>query len=307
MFTKTLNFIKKNYLLILAYLIPIILIGFSFTKYYKEYYSLEQYEKYYQACQENKDEVSCQHFNTIKQLNEQYKETDTKTYFFEILNHYIDNYIVVLAPLLVILQTIHFLHKEFSSGFLKNKLTRMSYKQYQKKFFTVSLKSAIILPLIILTIFILSGLITKFNFTTPEWVYKTSVYNANNYNNFFLYLVSSCLIVYFMGIFYSNIALAFLNKSKNSLLVIIFSYLCFFVFVILFDVGGSILLIRLLKLNPSISAYLNIFDYWYINGENNYLYFIIISFSLALLSHVIDRVIYKNKEVTIIEVEKEFV
>ena len=307
MITKVVNFLKRNYLLILAYIIPIILIVISFHRFYTEYYSIQQYEEYKVACQELKDERSCAIFQAIKESNEQFKSTDTMTFFFEILYHYIDSYIVVLGPLLVIIQTVHFLHKEFSSGFIKNELIRMSYSKYQKKVYLTSLKSAIVLPFIIITIFIISAFITNFNFSPPNWVYKISVYNQTNYDNFFLYLLSSCLIVYFMGIFYSNITLAFLNKSKNSLLVTIFSYLCFFVCVILFDVGGSIILIRILKFSPSISVYLNIFDYWHINGEDNYLWFIVISFLLAFISYFVDKLIYKKKERTMIEVEKEFV
>lgn len=305
MFSKIKHFFIKNHLLIIAYIIPTILICFSFSKFYTEHYSLEKYEEFRNICQESKDETSCNLAEDLKKSNDQFKSTDTRTFFFEIIYHYIDDYIVILGPLLVIIQIVHFLHKEFSSGFIKNNLTRMSYKQYQKKIYRTSLKSALVLPLIIIIVFLISAIITKFNFTTPEWVYKMSVYNEINYNNFPLCILSSCLIVYLMGIFYSNIAIAFLNKSKNSLLVTIFSYLCFFTCVILFDVGGALILIRLLKISPSISVYLNIFDYWYINGEDNYLYFIMISFSLAFISHCIDRLIYKNKEETIIAVEKE--
>lgn len=305
MSTKAINFIKRKHLLILTYIIPIILIIISVNNFYTEYYSIEKYEEFKFACEELNDEKSCAMKETIKELNDRFKSIDTKTFFFEILYHYIDNYIVVIGPLLVIIQTIYFLHKDFSSGFIKNKLTRMTYDKYKKSIYLTSLKSALILPFIIITIFTVSSIITKLNFTTPEWVYKTSVYNEINYNNFFIYILSSCLIIYFMGIFYSNIAIAFLNKSKNSLLVTIFSYLCFFTCIIFFDIGGTITLIKILKLNSSIGVYLNIFDYWHINGEDNYIYFIIIAFLLAIISHCINRIIYKNKEETIIDVEKE--
>lgn len=307
MFYKIFKYIRKNYLLILTLLLIIILLFFSFRTFHKEYYSFEKYDELKSVCQSQKDESSCALFNDMETLKKQYESLDVKTYYFEILYHYMANYLVIIAPLLVILQTINFLHREFSSGFIRNYFTRMSYKKYKRKLYLTSLKSAIILPAIILIIFIISAIITKFNFNTPTWVYDISMYDKNNYNNFFSYFVSALLAVYLLGIMYSNICVSFLNKSKNSLLVTIFSYLTFFICVILVDVGGSIILIRLCKFNSNISTYLNIFDYWHIKGSSNHLSFVVVAAILALISHFIVRLIYKEKEGIIIQNEKEVV
>lgn len=300
---KVIGFLKRNYLLIIAYLIPIIIIAVSFKTYYSEYYSPKQYQEYEKQCELTKNEEICSNKELLKQANDKFIKTDAKSHYFEVTYHYIINYITILAPLIVILQTISKLHCEFSSGFIKNTLTRMSYKDYLKKIYLTSLKSALILPAIIIVTLLISTLMARFNFKTPDWVYDMSVYNVINYKYFFYYIISSCLIVYLLGIFYSNIAISFLNKSKNILLVTVFSYLSYFAYVVFFNIVNAIL--SNILHNNKLSVYLNIYDYWHIYGENNYLYFIAISLMLAIISWLIIKVIYHNKERTIINVEKE--
>ena len=147
---KVIGFLKRNYLLIIAYLIPIIVIAISFKTYYSEYYSPKQYQEYEKQCELTKNEEICSNKELLKQENDKFIKTDAKTHYFEVTYHYIINYITILAPLIVILQTISKLHCEFSSGFIKNTLTRMSYKDYLKKIYLTSLKSALILPAIII-------------------------------------------------------------------------------------------------------------------------------------------------------------
>ena len=50
---------KRNYLLIIAYLIPIIIIAVSFKTYYSEYYSPKQYQEYEKQCELTKNEEIC--------------------------------------------------------------------------------------------------------------------------------------------------------------------------------------------------------------------------------------------------------
>ena len=65
--------------------------------------------------------------------------------------------LVFLLPFLVIANVILKIHDEISSGYIKNKLNRMSYKDVMKEYFLVALKSSLLVIFVYLFIFLISS------------------------------------------------------------------------------------------------------------------------------------------------------
>jgi len=98
-------------------------------------------------------------------------------------------------------------HTQFTSGMFFNYLLRIDYKKYLKSTYKIAIKAALIMPIALIIIFILSSILSGFNFNISNVDTGLSVYSKWKYENFFLYGFLICLIQFFISLFYANIAL----------------------------------------------------------------------------------------------------
>lgn len=105
---------------------------------------------------------------------------------------------------------------------------------------------------------------------------------------------------------YSQIALLFINRSKNKLLTIIFSYLaCFCYLVFLELVVYAILCTNVFHLN-NVHAYFNLLAVWQLTpNDTNYVILLISYFLQAFLIFIINCFMFSSKERILIRNEKE--
>lgn len=298
----------NNWAIISCIIIILILTVHSFYKYIDEYYGYDyeiEVSIYYNNMEEcnKKYESWCDTLEYPPTPREEFKKLDAKTLYFEVICHYFTP-IVFLLPLFIIIIIVSKLHKEFSSGAIKNHLMRESFKEYKRKLDKTIIKISLLLPLCIFLIFIISCLLTRFNFKVDERVYPIAVYNSWNYNNFSLYIILHYVTLFFACIFYGNISLCFMNKHKNSFVVSLLSYISFFAVGILF------LILEYFVVRSPLSyysKYLNTADFWVVQGFAEIIGKLILAIVLALITFGIKELIYKNKEKVIIENEKEII
>ena len=307
--------IKKNKYFTLVIVLMLILIVTSFVQFYKENFSYARtyYEiKEYCYDKKNVSHEYCKVFKTEEQLNKyidssnpekKYKQYDTITLTCTIVENTIFSCLQYFSPLLIALAVIGTIHSEFSSGMFENFIIQMKYKKYLKKIYKKVLKVALIMPISLIIIFVISAFVTKFNFDISNVDTSLSVYSEWKYNNFILYGLMVLMIQFFIILVYSNISLYCCKKNKNKLVAIIMSYIMFIVFdIIIYIVVYAIILNKLLGFK-NMTDYFNIAGYWFF--DSNCIVVILISLFLHLFTFAILYHSYKNKEKVILEYEKQ--
>lgn len=238
------------------------------------------------------------------------KTTDLRVVFFD-MSLYQGAYLVFLPPIAVMLIIIDNWYNKFKNGNIKNYLTRQSYKQFRKNLFLSTAKTALIYPLILLIFLIISFIISKSGnnpVATIENSLSYSDYNAWAYHHFFLYIIRSSLLLYIQGLMVSFFPLIFLNRIKNKVLLILFSYITWIVSILLLYAVPYMLLD--IYFNYKINnTYLNYYSFlmYYNLAMNYYLYLFSLSSFTIFLFFINYLLIYNKKEKVVLQNEKEMV
>lgn len=308
--------IQKYFILGIVIMMTIIIISFfQFFKenfsYVKGYYEIKEYcyEKAnpnHEYCQRFKDENNLKKYIEQNDPKKVYSEYDTFTMTCTIIQHTIFNVLQYFSPLLIAIVILGTLHSEFSSGMFENYLMQMDYKKYLKKVYKIALKASLLTPLSLLLIFVISSILTGFNFDYSEIDTGLTVYNEWKYSNFFLYGFMICMMQFFISLLYSNIALYCCKRNKNKLVSIIMSFVMFLVVdIVIYIIIYAFLLNNVFGLK-GLTDYFNIAGYWYFNYDSNLTFVsVLISFFLQTISFVILYNSYKNKEQVILSYEKQ--
>ena len=298
-------FFKRYWLVILAVFIFLFSIGYSFYQYFDDYYNYNPlyYEDLDKCLQQSTDKQCAE--KGLMTLETQLSMEESRDLYFKIIGDY-QMYIGILMPLIVCLIIVGLFHYDFSSGNIKNILTRQSVKSFyfygQRKILRWNLIFFVALPFI----FLVCCIITGFNFHLLDSAKLEAQYFEWNYQNFGLYLFIHSFLLYIVGILYSQIALLFINRSKNKLLTIIFSYLaCFCYLVFLELVVYAILCTNVFHLN-NVHAYFNLLAVWQLTpNDTNYVILLISYFLQAFLIFIINCFMFISNERILIRNEKE--
>lgn len=238
-----------------------------------------------------------------------HKMTDVRGLFFEI-SLFQGAYLMFLPPLAIMLIVIDNWHNKFKNGNIKNYLTRQSYKHFRKKLFLSIAKTALIYPLILLIFLGLSFILAKGGNDYAAVIENSLNYGDYTwaYHHFFLYIIRSALLLYIQGLMVSFFPLVFLNKVKNKVLIILFSYITWIVSILLLYAFPSMLLD--IYFNYKINnAYLNYYSFlmYYNLDIDYYLYLFSLSCFTVFLFFINYFLIYGKKEKVVLQNEKEMV
>lgn len=236
-----------------------------------------------------------------------HKMTDVRGVFFEILI-YQSWYIIFLVPLSVMLLIIDEWHNKFKNGNIKNCLTRMSYKEFKKKLFFSSLKTALIYPLVLFIFLLISVILAKGGNDISSMIEYGGYYDASTYHHFPSFISKTTILLYIQGVLVSFYSLLFLNKTKNKILIILFTFITWIISLVALHVIPYMFLD--LYFNYKIdSTYITFYTFLlYNNPKINFpLYLLALSTVTFLLFAINYFIIYKNKEKVVITNEKEMV
>ena len=316
--------LKLNKGILLVSLILVILVGMSFFQYFNERYSYaSDYYVIKENCylQKNINHPYCEEmkemFQTEKDFNDylktyieignpqkKFEELDVLTLNCTVVEQTMFSFLQVFSPLLTIIALIYNIHSDFSHGLLKNYFLRMKYSDYWKKNIKKILKISLLTPATLILVFILSMIITKFNFNYVESVEELSIYQEWKYNNFIIYGILICLIQFLINIVYCNIGLYCCKKNKNKLVTIFQGYIFCLFFQLFIYVSYGLFLSKILGSKNMIDVF-NIAGYWFFDDWEFCIYATIFSIILMVLSFIWIKFVYKNKEEVIEESEKQ--
>lgn len=298
-------FFKRYWLVVVAVLIFFLSIGYSFYRYFDKYYNYSPlYYEDLEKCLQHSSDKQCAKMGLMT-FETQLSLEESRDLYFKIISDY-QMLIGILMPLLVTLIVIGLFHSDFSSGNIKNILMRQSVKTFyfkgQRKVFFCNFIFLIALPLI----FLVCCFITGFNFHLLDSVKFEAQYFEWNYYNFGLYLVVHSILLYIVGILYSQITLFFIHRSKNKLLTIIFSYLACFCYLVFLELVVYAILCTNIFYLENVHAYFNLLAVWWlIPDDTNYVVLLISYFLQAFLFFIINSFVFCSKERILIRNEEE--
>lgn len=308
--------IKKNKYIIIICFFLLFIILFSFYQYFSDYYSYSSsyYEIKEKCLEQGKKEKICSYFSDKIELKNYIQNNDPKarlkkldaiTLTCEIVEHNFFSILQLLSPFLICICVIGTMHSEINSGMFKNYLTRTKYKKYLKNKIITICKISLVIPLSMLIVFLISCIITKFNFTINDSVKKIAVYSSWKYNNFIMYGVIMLILQYIMSFTYGMIGLICAFKNKNSIISIILSYVFFIIEeLIIYIILYSVIINGIFGIK-GLTEYFNIAGYWFFNENINYVMLLLIAFSVMSMNYIHLYFQLHDKEKVVIENEKQ--
>lgn len=310
-------FFKKNKGLIIVSIITISIVLLSFYQYFEHRFGyLEGYKVIKENCHhgKNPNHEYCRIVPTEEIFEKYLDNNDPKKLYasidaisltFSIVEYELFSSMQMMSPLIIIVGVVITIHSQLSSGMFKNYLLRMSYKDYLKKIYKNVMKLALIMPIALILIFIISLLITNFNFNIGAAIEKASGYNKWKYTNFFLYGAIICLIQFFISLVYVNIGLYFCKKNKNKLVTIVMGYIMFIIVnFLIYGLFYTVVINKILGFK-NISDYFNIAGYWFFNDSPKSWIALIMAIIIQGVSFIPIYRSYKKKEQVVQESEAQ--
>lgn len=238
-----------------------------------------------------------QHYYFIKQffyVKNNFVWPDAMNNFGYVISNYFSTKILIFFPLFIIIFSVIEMNNMIKRGNLKNTLMRKNYSAYIRESYCKSLKYSFILPVSIIVSFIISMIMTKnFNVLIGIEEYKWS--NAFSEEQLLVWPMTIILFlsnITFYGVYFVNLGLIFLRKSKHIVIAILSAYITFFLMEIIIEV--------LTKYPSDINV-----SYGSIYNFSDYIVWIKIAFSFfqMILTTIMVLVIYQKKESLIIDCE----
>lgn len=301
--------LKRNKFLIFSFVIVLFIMGMYLFQYYNDYFDYKRgYYSIRENCYEKKNpnhEV-CERFKTEAQIKsyikyavvpeESLRQMDAITLTSETVESTTVSSLQWFSPLLIIIAVIGTVHTEFSSGMFKNYLTRMKYKDYLKKTYKVAIKSALIVPVALIILFITCSFLTGFNFNIIESTKYIATYDEWKYNNFLLYWLCICTIQFIISLLYANIGLFFCKKNKNKIVAIIMAYVGFIVVNLFIYAVLYVIIINKILGFKELTDYFFISGYWFFDKPKSCYIAILLSLLFTTVSLIVLYLSFKNKE-----------
>ena len=286
---------NHNYLIIISFIILLMLSIYSVYCYKKDVnVIIRSLENSKNECKNfiNKNEYYINYCNEL--LQEEYKPN-----FFSYLTFIIykmNSYVVILI-LFVVIPSLYYLTTFFKNSIIKNNSTRESYKKILSNLILNSYKSAVILPVITIILFIIGYILTK-NFKVIN--YEEIIWSKSTISNPLIFMTLYLLNIIIHSLIFCNIALCIARKKHNFISSIVLTFITYIGIEILLEIGISNLLMNVVfKVNllPLISI-LNILSF---NDSHGIVFPLITPFIVLLISYVILYIMYKDKEKLIID------
>lgn len=151
-----LNWSKAKKLHLCSLLVILAIANFSLYKYQENLTKpIQGYEKLIEEynCKNNSSTEICQKL-LIDQEKFKIQTDSTQNIFFRLFTDYSLKFLVSFGILFVIIPSLYSFHKNIHTGFIKEELMRMSYKDFLTKHFRETFKGAFILPIALILTFI---------------------------------------------------------------------------------------------------------------------------------------------------------
>ena len=209
--------------------------------------------------------------------------------------------LLFLPPFIVIIPGLYKIFQIVKSGYIKYVVNfRKSYKSFINKKILNCYKYALIIPIIYLLLILGCGILTGFNLETSSNLLDSGAFSIS-FNSPFILVLVTFINLFLADIFYINIGLLTMLKSKNILLNNIFSYLIIIIISIIFELFIGYGLAKITN-NYIFGNLFNFYNIWYPIDVGNIMYLFIFLLLLAIITSVLVFVTYSDEERVILNV-----
>lgn len=267
---------------------------------------LEEYLQHVEKCKSLKEEeIEGQAEWCQKVLEDDLSAFDTnaydgyENYASEYLRKYLNEFILIA---IIVIGSSYYITKYLRNRIILNDITREKCKRIIKKLFFSAWKYALLVPLMLLTIYFIIFLNVD-NFQFSESISDTSMFVGTIFeNNIILLFLAILFKAFILSLFYININLIISRKEHNYILSVIKTYLFIVGIEIFFELIFSNVIDKLFSFEYGLLFnVINIYTYPYVeNGLTQ----IFILLGILLISFIPVFMIYRNKEKLIIDSEK---
>ena len=221
---------KSKFIFALYIFIYLILITISFNeinKTFKDINYIERYDDYCENIQDSKEKCNLNR-DDLK------SSADKLTIFYNIMQSEIFYDLPIIAPIILTIFSMYYINILFKSKYLYYYIQRKKYKSFVIKMILNAYKYALVAPIFIGIIYLLSSSISEHNSTILVSLFQTSSFDIIHHNtkNFvLLYAINITL----NWLFIINIALIIQSKNRKYIFNIIEFIIIYFILEIILE------------------------------------------------------------------------
>ena len=238
------------------------------------------------------------YINTCVNYNYEY---DKVNFYILYESEFYNEHLNIFSGLLffiVVLTIAFYICSLFKNNYLKNYLTRDTYKSFKKKLGKYTLSNILIFPTILLIAFILCALLaTSFDVNIPTEMGITTL------NNPILYIILHLFIIICYSITYTNIFLISARKNHNPIIALIVSFLLFMGAELFIETSLTKFL-SIIAPGKNYTVLFSLINPFYFTFELGLVPTIIMRLILPTLTSIIVYFCYRNKEKLLLDCEK---
>ena len=289
-------FLKKNKILCLLLLIIFLWIIVTCVMYKIDFSDLQKASaSNIERCKEEASSEFCSQFSVPDM-------PDTFSIFFQLIVDYpLRIFAYFIYPIFIIISVVSLVYNEVKTGYVRNMLTRMTYKNYISKIYLNSLKSLIVLPFFLLVLFISSYILSGGNFIIPTE--ETAIVEQQYLNNFLQFSLIYIINIFFLNWFVINLAYIATLKSNHAISAIIGAYMGFWIIWIVLEaiIGFGIQKIFSIRY---LTNSLSFASFWIYDHVISLPFMLIYALCLVALSGIVVYFVSRNKERVVLNAEK---
>lgn len=284
------KFIKKNIVLIIVCAVFIFFGAMSILKFLSETNKTNaSWVNYYQTrCIEQNSQDFCN--KGLEEYLSRPKRDTMST--LDYMNIY-DSALQALSPLLIFTITSVYFSKYLKSGYLKNMVSRLGYKETIMRLYLKSLRYSLILPIYMIMKFIASYIISgHFDYTVGLNVYMFVGFSVEYAKHWIIFMLVYILNFWLHSIFWINLSIWNLKHNKHLVVSILISFVEFFMLEVILELMGTNFF-----MNSEFKYYLSLFYIWnFVNGHVTLVGGTIVSMILVMITSLMVYLAYKDKE-----------
>lgn len=227
---------------------------------------------------------------------------DTISIFFQLIVDYpLRIFAYFIYPIFIIISVVSLIYNEVKTGYIRNALTRMTYKNYISKIYLKSLKSLIILPFFLLVLFAGSYILSGGNFIIPTE--ETAIVEQQYLNNFLQFSLIYIINIFLLNLFVTNLAYIATIKSNHAISAIVGAYMGFWIIWIIAEAILGFAIQKIFDIRYLTNS-LSFANFWIYDHVISLPFMFIYVLCLVVLTVIIAYFVSRKKERVVLNAEK---
>lgn len=288
--------LKKNKILCLLLLCILLWVIITCFIYKSDFLHLQEVSaRSIEECKNNMPEEFCSKYSIPNM-------PDTISIFFQlIVNYSLRMFAFFIYPIFIIIIVVSGIYNEVKTGYIRNALTRMTYKNFISKIYLKSLKGLIVLPFFILVLFISSYILSGGNLIIPTS--ETAIIQQQYLDNFLQFSLTFIINIFLINWFVVNLAYIATLKSNHFISAIIGAYISFWIIWLVLEAIIGMVLFKIFDITQ-ITNSLSLANFWIYDYVISLPFMLCYAIMLVISTSFVCYFISKDKERIVLNAER---